>query len=131
MEAPSIEVLLLRDLISDLLLHQAHSLTIRVAFDLLRELFEVLSLVEPDSLVVIVDIKLEQVVTSELIDLLFVLFDLVLDLHYLIIAPSIEPSPELLDLVHPSLMGGMCSFISIDLVIIDWHQVLQCSHLLR
>ena len=98
---------------------------------MLRELFEVLSLVEPDSLVVIVDIKLEQVVSSELVDLLFVLFDLVLDLHYLIIAPSIEPSPELLDLVHPSLMGGMCSFISIDLVIIDWHQVLQCSHLLR
>ena len=75
-----------------------------------------------------IDIELEQVVSSELVDRLLVPLDLVLNAHDFVISVAMQPSPEFLDALNPVVMSDVSLLLCKFSLACQRHQMLKCAH---
>ena len=75
-----------------------------------------------------INIELEQVVSCELVDRLFVPLDLVLDANDFVISVAMQSSPKFLNALDPVMVSDVSLLLSQFSLSCQRHQMLKCAH---
>ena len=103
-ETPSVELNISGHLFPNQELKFLHSSVLRFTFKLPIQPFLVALLADQQLLLMLIDVKFEQVFTHQILNLPLIALDLVLHSHSLGISVFVEPSPDSLNLLDPDLV---------------------------